>query len=267
MTVSTIIEFTHRMMTSLDLLLVVALCVLAFAIFPKAHAARRFGALSVVFLLVEALLGAGLVLFRFVAHSQSAGRAWYLSAHLINTLLLLGAIFATFWAAQRDRQSIHILQICSRRLAVLATVMFVSVTGALAALGDTLFPASSLASGMQQDFLSTSSMFLRLRLTHPVIAVAGAAFVVFITARMLVGKAPGRDRTATKGLLLVTLFQVAVGAANVGLLAPVWMQIVHLLMSDVVWIVALFWAFESLAATEPLTRTQPDLAAAVPSHL
>ena len=85
------IEYTHRMMTTLDLLLTGILLAWAFRAYPKAHAVRRYASWSAVFLFIEALLGAGLVLFRKVAHDQSAGRAVYLSAHLTNTMLLFGS--------------------------------------------------------------------------------------------------------------------------------------------------------------------------------
>ncbi len=93
------IEFTHRMMTSIDSIAVIAMCVWAFRAFPRRHAVRLFSILSLVFLFIEALLGAGLVLLRYVAQNQSAGRAWYLSAHLTNTMLLLAALTITAWAA------------------------------------------------------------------------------------------------------------------------------------------------------------------------
>src|SRR6476646_7294144 len=95
--IETIIEFTHRVTSGLAVASSVALSVWAFRIFPRGHRVRKTSVLAVVFLMMEALLGAGLVLFRFVAHDASAGRAWYLSAHLVNTQLLLGMLAATAW--------------------------------------------------------------------------------------------------------------------------------------------------------------------------
>ena len=87
-----LIEFTHRMMTSLDSLATIGLVIWAFLAFPKKHAVRSYSVLATIFLLIEALLGAGLVLFRYVAHDLSAGRAWYLSLHLTNTMLMMGRV-------------------------------------------------------------------------------------------------------------------------------------------------------------------------------
>jgi heme A synthase len=149
---------------------------------------------------------------------------------------------------------------------VLAIVMFVSVTGALAALGDTLFPARSVSAGLHQDFLSTSSLYLRLRLTHPVFAVAGAIATLWIAGRVLIRLGPGRDRIATERVVVMTVVQMAAGAANVFLLAPVWMQILHLLIADALWVVTLLWALESLPRAEKLVDTQPDVSPAIAGH-
>src|SRR5579875_2989931 len=91
------IEFTHRAMTSVDTVAAIALCIWAFLAFPRRDAVRRYSVLSLIFLFIEALLGAGLVLLRYVAKDQSVGRAWYLSAHLTNTMLLLAALTVTAW--------------------------------------------------------------------------------------------------------------------------------------------------------------------------
>jgi heme A synthase len=140
-----LIEFTHRMMTSLDSVATIGLVVWAFLAFPKKHAVRRYVVLATVFLFIEALLGAGLVLFRYVAHDLSAGRAWYLSLHLTNTMLMMGAYTITVWLASHEQNAINLWNISVKlRIAVLTTFA-VSITGAIAALGDTLFPATSLA--------------------------------------------------------------------------------------------------------------------------
>src|SRR5580698_1169271 len=104
--IETIIEFTHRATSGLALLGVAGLCVWAFRLFPRGHRARLFAALSVVFLFVEDLLGAGLVLFQYVEHNASAGRTAYLAAHLVNTQILLAMLAATAWfgAAPVSRQ-------------------------------------------------------------------------------------------------------------------------------------------------------------------
>ena len=229
--IETIIEFTHRMTSGVALMLVAGLAVWAFRLFPRGHRVRRAAVLAAVFLVAEALLGAGLVLFRFVAHNASAGRALYLSAHLVNTQLLLGVLAATAWFAGTEARPL------ARRpglfFAALPVALALGVTGALAALGDTLFPAGSLAAGLRQEFASGSPALLRLRLLHPAVATLCGAFLLYAGLRAVRVERLERTGWAAVGLLLV---QMVAGAVNVTLLAPVWMQIVHLLLADLLWI-------------------------------
>ncbi len=239
------IEFTHRMMTSLDTIAVIAMCVWAFRVFPRRHVVRLYSVLSLVFLMIEALLGAGLVLLRYVAQDRSAGRVWYMSAHLTNTMLLLAALTITAWLAHSNTERLRIRNASPRLLWSLAVAVFVSITGAIAALGDTLFPASSLEAGMRQDLSSASSMLLRLRMVHPVIAVAGASYLIWAAASVLRQHEDGASRSAASRVITLTLFQLAVGAINITLLAPIWMQLVHLLMADVLWITLVLLVLEA----------------------
>ncbi|HEX4769673.1 MAG TPA: COX15/CtaA family protein [Bryobacteraceae bacterium] len=244
MAAPTAIEFTHRLMTSLDSGLVIAVVIWAFYAFPKSHAVRRFAIWSLVFLLIEALLGAGLVLFRKVAHDQSSGRAIYLSAHLVNTLLLLAVLTITAWAAQRNQARIVVTKICSRILAALSILVVVSIAGVIAALGDMLFPASSVAAGLQQDFHSGGSLFLHLRFLHPLLAVAAAIYILAIAISKMRASRSERAREAASRVIVMIAIQMAAGLLNLGLLAPLWMQLIHLLIADVVWIVTLVWGLE-----------------------
>jgi cytochrome c oxidase assembly protein subunit 15 len=225
----TIIEFTHRMMSGVALVAVAALWIWSRTSFPRGHLARKMALASAVFLVTEALLGAGLVLFNYVDKDQSIGRAFYLSLHLANTLLLLGALALTAWYSARD-------PVRGRRsplvIAALPIALLVSITGAIAALGDTLFPATSLTQGLHQDFSGAASILLRLRVLHPVLAVLGACYFI-LTAIAVLRARPSR---LAIWVLILAVGQLAAGAINVVLLAPVWMQITHLLLADLVWI-------------------------------
>ena len=254
------IEFTHRMMTSVDTFAVLALVIWAFRAFPKRDVVRRAAVWSFVFLLIEALLGAGLVLFRYVAKDQSAGRPIYLSAHLVNTMLLLATLTAVPWlASKKDERSYSLRSKSGRLWVAISASVFVSVTGAIAALGDMLFPAASLASGVRQDFAAESAMLLRLRLLHPVIAIAGAVLLIWICVSVLKSKGPQATETAAQRVLSITIFQLAVGAINMTLLAPIWMQLIHLLIADVLWIAVVLLALETMEARHAEAATRPSL--------
>src|SRR6266545_7603351 len=60
----TLIELTHRLSSGLALLMVVGLVAWAWRAYPKKHMVRQAAMFSLLFILTEALVGAGLVLFR-----------------------------------------------------------------------------------------------------------------------------------------------------------------------------------------------------------
>jgi heme A synthase len=107
--------------------------------------------------------------------------------------------------------------------------VLLGISGAIAALGDTLFPATSLQAGLAQDLDTTANVLLRLRVWHPMIAGATAAWLAFYALT-----SAGRKLAWTVSGLLAA--QLAAGILNLVLLAPVWMQMVHLLLADALWI-------------------------------
>ena len=231
---NTIVEFTHRVTSGIDLLLVALLVFWAFRAFPPRHAVRLGAMLSAVFLMSEALLGAALVLLEHVAKNQSSARAYSLSAHLVNTLTLLGCLTLTAWwtAAQAPvRQGGRAAWMAAFSL---GTVMILGVSGAIAALGDTLFPARSLAEGWVRDFDPAANIFLRLRILHPAIAALAGTWLVYYAVATAGRRAALRPRAWM--LLGMVAAQIAAGVANLLLSAPVWMQLVHLLLADAMWI-------------------------------
>ncbi|MFL6414129.1 MAG: COX15/CtaA family protein [Bryobacteraceae bacterium] len=239
------IEFTHRMMTSADTVGAILLCIWAFRLYPKAHGVRSYAVLSLLFLFLEALLGAGLVLFRYVAHDQSVGRAIYLSAHLTNTLLLLGALTTTAWMAGTGADRAPWRRVTSKFRYALGASVLVSITGAIAALGDTLFPSTSLAGGLQQDFSMESGMLLRLRMFHPVIALLGTAIILWAAASLFKREEGTRSRQAGIRVIVLVLAQIVAGITNIVLLAPIATQMLHLFLADVLWIAVIVMSLEA----------------------
>jgi heme A synthase len=225
---ATIIEYGHRVSSALALIAVTLLCVWAFRRYPRRHPVRRFAALSIAFLILEALLGMGLVLLDYVAKNASAGRAVYLSAHLVNTQILLAMLVLTAWFSSVPGSATSLRSKPWPLLAALPAIMLVSVTGAIAALGDTLYPAISVAEGFGREMAPTAEGLLRLRPLHPLFALAGGVFVLFATRR--------RNTAARLTILGLVFVQWIAGAVNIVLLAPVWMQIVHLLLADLLWL-------------------------------
>ncbi len=231
---NTVIEFTHRVTSGIDLVLVALLVFWAFRAFPPRHAVRLGAALSAVFLMTEALLGAALVLLEHVAKNQSSARAYSLSAHLVNTLTLRACLTLTAWWTAGKAPVPRGGRAAWMAACSLGTVMILGVSGAIAALGDTLFPSRSLAEGWIRDFDPAASIFVRLRVLHPAIATLAGAWLVYY-AVATAGRRP-LLRPRAWMLLAMVAGQITAGVANLLLSAPVWMQLVHLLLADALWI-------------------------------
>jgi cytochrome c oxidase assembly protein subunit 15 len=214
----------------------------AFRATTRGHLARITAVLAVAFTLIEAILGALLVKLGLTAQSQSPLRPWYLALHLANTLLLLAALTLTAHLLGRTRGSMRSeirLVAPAGAIAGILLVMVVGVTGSLAALGDTLFPASSLSTALQQDFAHHSGWLVRWRWTHPAVAFLASVFLIWILVRAArsssIGNAHGDNRKLSALVLVLLAAQYVLGVLDVALLAPLWLQIVHLLGADLLW--------------------------------
>jgi cytochrome c oxidase assembly protein subunit 15 len=150
----------------------------------------------------------------------------------VNTQLLLAALTLTAWFAGYPRSERRTGTIT----AALPIALLVGVTGAIAALGDTLFPATSFTAGWQQDMSSTAHFLLRLRILHPFVAV-GAGVFFGLTAMTVVRSSTSLEaKRAAWIVALLVVVQLYAGTINVLLLAPVWLQMVHLLLANCLWI-------------------------------
>jgi heme a synthase len=240
--VETMIEFTHRFTSGLSFFSVVGLLVWTIAGTVRGHLARAAAWASVAFTLVEAVLGALLVKLGLTAQSQSPIRPAYLALHLTNTLLLLAAL--TLTAHLLGRRSGYLrstvrLTAPFGAVATVIVVMIVGVTGSLAALGDTLFPASSLGNALAQDFSATSDWLVRWRWTHPTVALLASASLLWLlvraSRRSWHESGPWDNRRLAALVLLLLAVVYTLGVLDVVLLAPLWVQVAHLLAADTLW--------------------------------
>jgi heme o synthase len=101
--VDTLIELSHRLTSGVALIGVLILLIWAFRGFPKGHPVRWGAVASAFFIITESLVGAGLVIFGWVADDTSAERALVVSIHLFNTFLLLASLAVTAWWASGQR--------------------------------------------------------------------------------------------------------------------------------------------------------------------
>lgn len=236
--VETLIELSHRITSGFLLFMVAWMTYRAFVLFPKGDIVRKGAVATLVFVIIEALIGAMLVLFELVAHNASLTRAVSMAAHLINTLLLLAAMTLTgLWV-----RGVAAPVLRNQRTLIVWTVigvlmmMLLGASGGIAALGDTLFPDTSFVDGLYKDLDPTANLLLRLRVAHPAIAV-GTGFVMVIIAQLFRNAFPSAQVSRTANVLIAAyVAQLVLGTINVVLLAPIPIQILHLFLADVIWI-------------------------------
>ena len=233
----TIIEFTHRMTSGIVLLMVACLVAWCWRVTSKRDWARYSAVLAAALLANEALLGGALVLLDYVGKDKSVGRVLFLCLHFGNTLLLLAALSLTAVWLSNGSSSFTLIRSRRQVIAVgvgIVATMVTGITGAITALGDTLFPATSLRSAVLQDFSRGTPVLLRFRVVHPPLAAITACFLLWIIFKT----STQRSRVSQPALALViaVFAQLGIGMMNVLLLAPVLLQILHLFMADLIWI-------------------------------
>ncbi len=247
---STLIEFGHRATSGIDLLLVVGLVWGARKMHPVGAPVRIAAWVSLVVMLLEALLGAGLVLLEYVADNKELARGWWVGGHLLNTYVLLLVLTWTAYLASGGKSFSFRGRMGLRLAFVLFWVAGLGMTGALTALGDTLFPATDLASGTAMTFSPDSHPFVRLRVWHPIMALATGVLLLGTVWPTALTVNTARASRLAAYILGLFFGQMALGMLNLWLLAPVWLQVIHLLMADLIWIVLILFSAEALA-TDP----------------
>jgi cytochrome c oxidase assembly protein subunit 15 len=235
-TIAAMIELAHRATSGIDVLCVVALAFWTFRAAPKRHLARAWAVAVLVLTFNEALLGALLVELGLTANNASPARAFYLGLHLTNTLLLLAALTLTAHFLSRSRGTMRgniAMRAPGLAITGLVSVLLVGVTGSLAALGDTLYPAHNLMRAMARDFSAGSSWLLRIRWLHPAFALLAGIFLVWLAVRSM---ARAADRRLAGGVVVLLIVQYWLGLADLVLLTPTALQMAHLLIADLLWI-------------------------------
>ena len=248
----TFIEFTHRALSGAALLLVLALLIWGWRTYPKGSPVRIGVTGSAGFILLEAALGAGLVLFGLVNNNNPVLTAIVVALHLLNTFILLAFLALTAWWASggkalslKGKGALPVLFGIG-----LFGVALLGMTGAITALGDTLFPAKTLAQGLAQDSGTNASFLVRLRVIHPFIAILVGIYTLNLAGYMRGKSLPPAGRRLSLALGGLVLAQLTAGVVNLLLLAPIWMQIVHLLLADSVWITYILLGAATLSVTQ-----------------
>ncbi len=241
----TLIEFSHRISSGLALLSIIVLLVWAYRAYPKGSPVRRGAAVAMFFMIIEALVGAGLVLFEYVATNISIARAYWMAGHLMNTFILLAAIALTaWWASGNPRPSLRGQGwFAWALLPALVAILFLGASGGVTALGDTLVYNSGLNPADSPELMT----LIELRIYHPLTALVVGA-IVFATAMLILRLRPSYQVSVLAWIVgALYVVQLLVGAMNVALKAPVPVQLIHLLLSNLIWVTLVLLSNTALA--------------------
>ncbi|MEZ5305964.1 MAG: COX15/CtaA family protein [Pyrinomonadaceae bacterium] len=235
----TVIEFSHRLMSGLDFFLMLAVFLIAVLYFKKDRQIIAFASLAFLLIITEAAIGAGLVLTGNVATTHTDSRPLWAVGHLINTFLLLGSISVLGALLSSGKRFAGKASARVRLFAFVGTLLllFVGVTGAVAALTNMLYPSDSVIEALLRDFDPASAFILRIRILHPIGAVITAVFVGFLAGWFKSAHEGSKEIGFWSGIVTLSLvLQVILGGTTILLGAPIVLQLAHLILADAVWI-------------------------------
>ncbi|HAN32373.1 MAG TPA: cytochrome oxidase assembly protein, partial [Myxococcales bacterium] len=253
-TSKTIVELTHRLTSGLSLLFSAGLYWRCRVHLPVKAPARRGAKWALVFFFIEAAIGAALVKFKLVEGDTSTARAVVIALHLSNTFFLLTALLWTTLNLRRPRKLYFDDDRAMSALMIggLGALIVVGASGGVTALGDTLFPAASLAEGIAQDLSPTAHFLIRLRVLHPLLAVGAAMYWLALTFRVRMRATDPTLRYAAIAVSTVVTAQIICGVINLLWLAPTWLQLAHLALADALWLCAVWLCVETLGRPLPI---------------
>lgn len=230
--VATIIEFMHRSLTGISSTMFFVLAGWVFVATPKKHPARNAALWALGFLILEALLGAVLVLKHYVENNTSNMRVLAQSIHFTNTMILLAATTVVAVLLGNVKAAAYNKPLRQASLLTIAAILITGAAGSVAALADTIFPSHSLHAALVADFAADSPLLIRMRWIHP------AGTLLIIAATLLFTKRLAKNGASHAGNLLIAnlVLQMLIGVADVLTLAPTWIQVLHLLGADMFWI-------------------------------
>lgn len=263
--IQTVVEFTHRIMSGSALLLVLGMLIWAWRVYPKGHLVRAGVVAVVIGMFAESIAGAGLVLFNWTAMNISLGRIIIMPVHLVVTFYLLAALTLTAWwasggAAVRLQGQGTTLWLVA--LGLLGTLVM-AMAGAVTALGDTVLPVSSLNQAALDALTPAGQLLVDLRIWHPLIAVGIGAYLLFLANLMRMSSKNIFVMRFAFALGILFVIQLGAGVLNIWLQVPIWMQLTHLLLANLVWIVMILLGAAMLAQEPQAAESQRH--ASVPS--
>jgi cytochrome c oxidase assembly protein subunit 15 len=232
--VKTWTEVSHRYSTALFGLFVIAQLIAIRRLMPRSNPARYWIWWTVFFTATEALIGRMLVTHGLVDESRDLSRLVVMPLHLVNTSLLLFSEVMTAESIVFGLRHSSVLTTRQRRWIAMGIVFAVLLltSGAIAALGSHLMPASSLQQGLAHDLHSDSHIAVRLRLLHPLLGLAIPLISWFIFSYRATEAPPQHLSSMYCQLGISVLVMVLIGILTLSLLAPTWLKLLHLTMAN-----------------------------------
>lgn len=255
------VEYSHRISTALYGVVILVQIWLSRRYFTRHHPARFWAIITLIFTITEALIGRQLVKSGLVNESTDISRLLVMPLHVVNTSLLLfsGVMTAeSIRYGDTPRQQLS-PEIKRRGLLYLTGLTIVLITGAIAALGSHLLPSESLLHGLTHDLAPDSHPAVRLRILHPVLALA-LPVLMLLFAQLSGIVVPGSSQARWYTRFSITLIvAMGIGLATLSLLAPVWLKLTHLLMTNLLIIVASLCVFHSLRPIPSPSKTETSV--------
>ena len=238
-TSSELIEFSHRSISGILLIITLIIFVKSFST-KVPNLQKRIIWFLTFFVLLEALIGAVIVVYEWVGLNSSSPRIIAVPLHLVNTFGLLGTYTLLFYLTKNSKTSL--INFFDRGFKIgLFLFLLSGTTGSIAALADVIFPSESFITGLAEDFDSKSQILTRLRILHPLFASVLSAFLYSEANRL-----QSEYKLITKNIKLLILLGVLLGVLNVVLNIILPLSILHLLIADFLWIVYIYKSAEKI---------------------
>ena len=238
-TPSELIEFSHRSVSGVLLIITLIIFVKSFKDEVPTLQKKIIWSLT-FFVLLEALIGAVIVIYEWVGMNSSAPRIIAVPLHLVNTFGLLGAYTLLFHLTRNSKTTLN--NFFDRGFKIgLFLFLLSGATGSIAALADVIFPSESFITGLAEDFDTNSEVLTRLRILHPIVASALSLYLYSEANRL-----QNEYQVITKNIKLLILLGVLLGVSNVisNIILP--LSILHLLMADLLWILYVYKSAEKI---------------------
>ena len=238
--IKTLIEYSHRITSALSLPIAFYLLYFIKKQRTYIHSKISLACLWMIFfLLLEAVLGAFLVKFEHVALNTSNYRIISLSLHLINTFCLMAAAASVLYLSKNKSYSFR-LKKTKTFILIFLSILFVAESGAITALGDTLFPVKSIEEALIKSQDIGQHILVRLRIYHPFIAIFTSLSLLTFIFQFSGFNCP-KTKFFSYLICLCIVMQMAIGALNIKLHAPIFLQIIHLFLAYSLWILFIFF--------------------------